>query len=211
MKITLTMALAAMLSAAPAMSQDTVQFAAPAAPAIAPVETTNAVLRAGTPITLRILEEVTTKEKAARVGQRIKMEVAAPVELNGVVIIPAGSPAEGEVTSVRNKGMWGKSGRLEARALYARVNGRQVRLTGAFDDKGVTGTAGVVGAIAFVPVAGFFITGTSAVLPAGGQVPAFIDEDIELAIKAARPAPLVIEAAPAAETTPVEGTPDASE
>lgn len=211
MKITSSMALAAMLSAAPAMSQDTVQFAAPAAPAIAPVETTNAVLRAGTPITLRILEEVTTKEKAARVGQRIKMEVAAPVELNGVVIIPAGSPAEGEVTSVRNKGMWGKSGRLEARALYARVNGRQVRLTGAFDDKGVTGTAGVVGAIAFVPVAGFFITGTSAVLPAGGQVPAFIDEDIELAIKAARPAPLVIEAPPAAETTPVEVTPDASE
>lgn len=208
MRITRTLALAALLSAAPGTAQDVVQFAAPAAPAIAPVETTNAVLRAGTPITLRILEEVTTKEKAARVGQRIKMEVAAPVELNGVVVIPAGSPAEGEVTSVRNKGMWGKSGRLEARALYARVNGRQIRLTGGFDDKGVTGTAGVVGAIAFVPVAGFFITGTSAVLPAGGQVPAFIDEDIELAIKAAKPAPLTVEVPAAA--SPAVATPSSS-
>ena len=170
------------------------QTAAPQAP-IAAQQTANAILRAGTPISLRILEEVTTKEKAARVGQRIRMEVGSDVIVNGVVVIPAGSPAEGEVTSVRNKGMWGKSGRLEARALYARVNGRQIRLTGSFDDKGVTGTAGVVGAIALVPVAGFFVTGTSAVLPAGGEVPAFIDEDVELAFASAPNAPLVVQVA----------------
>ncbi|OBX18978.1 hypothetical protein A9995_09600 [Erythrobacter sp. QSSC1-22B] len=139
------------------------------------------------------MEEVTTKEKAARVGQRIKMEVAAPVEVNGVVVIPAGSPAEGEVVSVRNKGMWGKSGHLAARVLYTRVNGRQIRLTGSFDDKGVTGTAGVIGAVAFVPIVGFFVTGTSAVLPMGGEVPAFIDEDVQLAMVAAAPAPMVVE------------------
>jgi hypothetical protein len=124
----------------------------------------------------------------------VRMEVAAPVEVNGVVVIPAGAMAEGEITSVRNKGMWGKSGHLEARALYMRVNGRQIRLSGTFDDKGVTGTAGVVASIALVPLAGFFVTGTSAVLPAGGQVPAFIDEDVELAITDARPAPLLINA-----------------
>lgn len=177
----------------PAAAQEAVQFVAPPPPPIAAPTTTNAVLRAGTPISLRILEEVTTKEKKARVGQRVKMEVASAVEINGVVVIPAGSPAEGEITSVRNKGMWGKSGHLEARVLYARVNGRQIRLTGSFDDKGVTGTAGVVGAIALVPLAGFFVTGTSAVLPVGGQVSAFIDEDVELAISA-KPAPLAIQA-----------------
>ncbi|ATW03885.1 hypothetical protein CHN51_10330 [Sphingorhabdus sp. YGSMI21] len=139
------------------------------------------------------MEEVTTKKKSARVGQRVRMEVAAPVYVNDVVVIPAGSPAEAELTSVRNKGMWGKSGKLEARALFARVNGRQIRLTGAFDDKGVTGTAGVVGAIALVPIAGFFMTGTSAVFPMGGEVPAFIDEDVELAIQAKKAAPLTVE------------------
>ena len=166
---------------------------------IAAVQTANAVLRAGTPISLRILEEVTTKEKAARVGQRIRMEVASDVVVNDVVVIPAGSPAEGEITSVRNKGMWGKSGRLEARALYTRVNGRQVRLTGTLDDKGVTGTAGVVGAIALVPIAGFLVTGTSAVLPAGGEVPAFVDEDVELAFSSAPRAPLQVQTASVAQ------------
>jgi hypothetical protein len=185
--------------------------AASAAPAIAAPLTANAVLRAGTPITLRLMEEITTKNKAARVGQRIRMEVAAPVVVNSVTVIPAGSPAEGEVTSVRNKGMWGKSGKLEARALFARVNGRQIRLSGPFDDKGVTGTAGVVGAIALVPIAGFFISGTSAVLPMGGEVPAFIDEDVVLAITAAEPAPMrviapVVVAAPEAVAAAAEAS-----
>jgi hypothetical protein len=165
---------------------------APEPTPIAATPTVNAVLRAGTPVQLRLMEEITTKKKAARVGQRFQLEVAAPVEVNGVVVIPSGTPAWGEITEVRNKGMWGKSGKLNARLLYLRVNGRQVRLTGAFDDKGVTGTAGVVGAIALVPIAGFFMTGTSATFPKGGEVGAFIDEDIELAIAQTKPAPMVV-------------------
>lgn len=152
---------AAMLIVSPAAAQD-------AAPALAPISeqsTANAVLRAGTPISLQMMEEITTKKKAAKVGQRFMLEVTAPVEVNGVTVIPAGTPAWGEIVNVRNKGMWGKSGKLDAKLLFARVNGRQIRLTGSFDDKGVTGTAGVVGAVAFVPIAGFFLTGTSAVLP----------------------------------------------
>ncbi len=35
------------------------------------------------------------------------MGVAAPVVVNSVTVIPAGSPTEAEITSVRNKGMWG--------------------------------------------------------------------------------------------------------
>jgi hypothetical protein len=188
-------ALAVALIASPAVAQEAAVVQEAAVAPIAAPDTTNAVLRAGTPISLRILEEVTTEKKRARVGQRVSMEVAAAVEVNGVIVIPAGTPAWGEVTSVRNKGMWGKSGHLEARALYLRVNGRQIRLTGTFDDKGVTGTVGVVAAVALVPVVGFFVTGTSAVLPAGGEVGAFIDEDVELAIANTRPAPMVIETA----------------
>lgn len=176
---------------APGVAPAVAVTAAPVIAAPAPAPTT-AVLRAGTPVTLRILEEVTTKEKRARVGQRVVMEVAAPLEINGVMVIPAGTPAWGEITSVRNKGMWGKSGHLEARALYLRLNGRQIRLSGTFDDKGVTGTAGVVAALAVVPVAGFFVTGTSAVLPAGGEVGGFIDEDVQLAFTVTQPAPLTV-------------------
>lgn len=150
------------------------------------------VLRTGTPVALRMREELTTKGKDLRVGHRFQMEVADPITVNGRVVIPAGTPATGEVTDVRNKGMWGKSGRINARVLYLRLGDRQIRMTGQFDDKGTTGTAGVVGAVAFVPVAGFFVTGTSARVPLGAPVNAFIDEDVPVAFATAAPGPMLV-------------------
>lgn len=142
------------------------------------------VLRAGTEVPLLLREELTTKEKKLRVGQRVQMEVGSNVSVSGIVVIPAGTPAIGEITEVRNKGMWGKSGHIAAHVLYLRVGSRQIRLTGTFDEKGTTGTAGVVTSVALVPLAGFFVTGTSAHLPLGMPVKAFIDEDVPLAIDA---------------------------
>ena len=185
----------ALVASSPVMAQTMAPVQAVAAPAamiVAPVAPANAVLRAGTPVSLKLLEEVTTKNKAARVGQRINLEVAAPVEVEGQVVIPAGTPAWGELTGVRNKGMWGKSGKLDAQLLFMRLNGRQIRLSGAFDDKGVTGTGAVVGAVLLLPIAGFFMTGTSALLPKGGTVGGFIDEDVPLAFAAASAAPMQV-------------------
>lgn len=132
-----------------------------------------ATLRAGTSVPLRTLVELTTEKKKLKVGQRFELEVAEAVTVDGQTVIPIGSPAVGEVTSVRNKGMWGKSGAIEARLLYVRANGRQIRLSGSLDDKGTTGTAGVVGAAVLLPIAGFFLTGTSAKIAAGSNVRGF--------------------------------------
>ncbi len=171
--------------------------AAPVAVApIAAPATTNAVLRTGTEIALRLSEELTTQGKKLRVGNRFRLETSEPVVVQGITVIPAGSPAVGEITDVRNKGMWGKSGRLVARLLYVTVNGRQIRLTGAFDDKGIAGGVGAVAvsAVVFLP-AGFFMTGTSAKVPMGTVVKGFIDEDVPLTIAAAPVAPLKVLAA----------------
>jgi hypothetical protein len=110
----------------------------------------------------------------------------------------------GEITNVRNKGMWGKSGRFVARILYVTVNGRQIRLSGGFTDKGTAGGIGAVAvsAIVFLP-AGFFMTGTSARLPIGTPVKGFVDEDVSLAIAATSPEPLVVGAAPVSASLPV--------
>lgn len=140
------------------------------------------VLRAGTEVPLVMSESITTNGKKLRAGQRIRMQVASDVRLGTAVVIPAGSLAEGEVTDVRFKGMWGKSGRIEARALNVRVGDRLIRLSGTFDDKGVTGTAGVVASVVLIPLAGFFVTGTSANIPAGAGVKAFLDEDLRIAV-----------------------------
>lgn len=152
-----------------------------------------AMLRVGTEVPLRLLEELTTKGKKLRIGQRFRLETTEPVMVQGVTVIPVGSPAVGEVTDVRNKGMWGKSGHLGARVLYATVNGRQIRLSGGFDDKGVAGGVGAaaVSAIVFLP-AGFFMTGTSAKVPVGTIVKGFVDEDVPLAMAATPLAPLSV-------------------
>ncbi len=71
---------------------------------LAPAQAEN-VLRAGTPIALRMSETLSTKGKQLKTGYRFNLEVAEPVVLNGVTIIPSGTPAVGEVTDVRNKGM----------------------------------------------------------------------------------------------------------
>ena len=159
------------------------------------------VLRTGTEVNLKLKEPLSTEGKKLRVGYRFQMEVADPVTVNGQTVVPVGSPAIGEVTEVRNKGMWGKSGHLTANALYVTVNGRQIRLTGTFDDKGVTGTAAVVAAVVLVPVVGFFTTGTSARIPVGAPIKAFIGEDVALSFVATAPVAMAVPVpAPSAST-----------
>lgn len=92
-------------------------------------------------------------------------------------------PAVGEITDVRNKGGWGKSGHFGGHVLSVSANGRQIRTSGAFNDKGKAGGVAAVAvcALIFAP-AGLFMTGTSAHLPVGSPVKGFIDEGVLLAL-----------------------------
>jgi len=158
-------------ASAPAFGQTSTMIVSPAA---------DNVLHMGTAVQLEIRDALTTEHKAMHVGQSVEMDVLQPVMLNGQVVIPGGSRAIGEITTVRNKGMWGKSGGFTGRVLYVEANGRQIKLNGSFTDRGETGTGGVVASVAFLPVAGFFVTGTSARLPAGTHVTAFVAEEIAI-------------------------------
>lgn len=172
------------------------------------------VLRASTEIPFITREDLTTKKKQLRVGQRVQLEVSSNVEANGVVVIPAGTPAVAELTEVRNKGMWGKSGYIAARIISLRLGDRNIRLSGTFDDKGVTGTAAVVGAVLLVPLVGFFATGTSAQIPTGSAVKGFLEEDISFKPVAMQPqiievpvsAPMATSPATVAAPAPVSST-----
>jgi len=204
--MTISIALAALAAAQAAATLAPAPTApaaiAPAAPqAVILSSPTESVLRAGTEVPLIMAESITTNGKNIRVGQRIRLQVASDVRLGSTVVVPAGSPAEGEVTDVRFKGMWGKSGRIEARVLNARVGDRMIRLSGTFDDKGVTGTAGVVASAVLLPLVGFFVTGTSANIPAGSGVKAFLDEDLRFIAPRAAP---VFPAQPAPMAVPLQ-------
>jgi hypothetical protein len=186
-KIIVALLLAALSQAAQA--QDAV------APLIVGAPPRGNVLRAGTPVALRTLNNLTTKGKHLKVGDRFSLEVAEPVLLRGQIVIPVGAYAVGEITSVRNKGMWGKSGNIETRLLYISTNERRIRISGSTNDKGVKAGGGAIAtsAIVFLP-AGFFMTGTSAVIPPGTVVNGIIEEDVPVNFT---------EAAPEAMTVPV--------
>ena len=184
--------LVALLAASSANAQMLVpanqtSIVAPRHPSVMPMSAmilapqSSTMLRAGAEVMLRTSEGLTTQHKELKEGQRVRLEVAENVMMGGRIVIPEGSPAMGELTDVRNKGMWGKSGHINGRVLYARVGDRQIRLSGTFNEHGTTGTAGVVAALALVPIAGFLMTGTSARMPVGTPVKAFLDEDLMLA------------------------------
>lgn len=158
-----------------------VQPAAPQAVTVVSQQATGNILRTGAPVPVALSEALTTKGKALKVGQRVRLEVAQDVMLNGRLAIPARSPVEGVLTEVRNKGMWGKSGAIRLHINSVNINGTSIRLTGDMDTRGETGTAGVVGSIAVLPIAGFFVTGTSAEMPLNMPGRAFLDQDIALA------------------------------
>lgn len=147
---------------------------------IVPQQISGNVLRSGSPVPVVLSEPLTTKGKNLKVGQRVRLEVAQDVMLNGRLVIPARSPVEGVLTEVRNKGMWGKSGGIHLQITSVSINGTAIRLKGDMDSRGSTGTAGVVGAVVALPIAGFFVTGTSAEMPLNMPGRAFLDQDIAL-------------------------------
>lgn len=152
-----------------------------------------AQLNQGTEFSVRLVRELTTKDKALHVGDRFDLETVDPVKLGSVTIFPSGTRAVGEITSVRNKGMWGKSGKFQARLLFLRLNDRNFKITGQFDDKGKGGGwgAGLTSAIVFLP-AGFFMTGTSATVPAGAIIKAYLDEDVPVVVASSVPLPVAV-------------------
>ena len=177
----------------PTSAQQPVANSAPVPAPLVVASSAAPVLHIGQEISLRTLVELTTLKKSLAVGQRVPLEVAESVMINGQVVIPVGTPAMGEITTVRNKGMWGKSGAFAGRVIYLRVGDRQIRLSGIFDDKGHAGGGAAVAtsAIVFLP-AGFFMTGTSAKLPVGTPVKGFLDEDVPVQLAStAPPAPLL--------------------
>ena len=109
MKIRMLCGAAALLALYPSIGLAQVApsvMVAPAPPAVlAPIAPPagNAVLRIGTEVPFRLLEEITTKGKKLRVGNRARMETSEPIVVNGVTVIPAGTPAVAEITDVKNK------------------------------------------------------------------------------------------------------------
>lgn len=131
----------------------------------------------GTPLMLKTRTQISTKDN--KPGDRVYLEVAESVSFRGQVIIPIGSPVFGEVSRAQRNGHVGKKGKLEIRLISAETPSGPVRLTGTAYDEGKSGTGLSVGTMLLLsPLGGFFIHGTSAEIPSGTPVQAYLADNL---------------------------------
>jgi hypothetical protein len=127
---------------------------------------------------MKTLEPLSSKR--ARQGQRFGLEVSEDVRVDGMLVIPRGARGVGEVSRVVTKGVMGKPGKIEVRALFVEVGGARIRLDGKAADKGESGAAPVLLTAPLVGLSAAFFTGKSAVLPAGSAIQGFVFQDLPL-------------------------------
>ena len=179
MKTLLSVAAAAMF-AMPAIAQD-------AGPMPLPVQRAsqgNAILTAGTEVTLQMAQEVTTKGRTWDEGDTFVLTVVHDVMLGDYVVIPSNSRAIGRITFLTDKGMFGKSGKMDVEMEYVEVSGRRIDLDGTYRQEGEGNTVATVGGVILAGPFAAFITGRSGRIPQGRELTATLERDLELAIAA---------------------------
>lgn len=165
-------ALAALLGSTAAQAQDT-GYWQPTQPASA---ARRYEVPIGTPLTLATRAPVSTKTN--KPGDEIYLDVTESVIFRGQVVIPAGSVVVGQVARVERNGHFGQKGKIDIKLSYLQTPAGPVRLQGSQYAEGKSGTAVSVATIAFVSVWGFLIHGTSAKIPYGTKVQAYLAEPV---------------------------------
>ncbi len=136
------------------------------------------LLRRDTPIHFMVVSEVTTKTHVA--GHRFKLRVDKPVVIDGIVVIPVGATAWGEVLAAKKSGNAGRAGSLEAKLLYVENDGVQIPVSGTNDAKGAGGGGEMaLGIVALGPL-GLFAKGNNAKIKAGELMTGFVEQDTEI-------------------------------
>lgn len=162
------------LTTSPLLAQHDVRWVLPTTEQVASAK--KYYLPAGTPVRLRTLHQISTKEN--KPGDRIYLEVAESVYFRGQSIIPAGAPVVGEVTVVQRNGHFGKKGKIGVRLVSLETPHGPVRISGDTYDEGRSGTAASVATMALVSPLGFLIHGTSGNIAPGSPVKALLRDNL---------------------------------
>ncbi|KQN24037.1 hypothetical protein ASF00_17710 [Sphingomonas sp. Leaf34] len=133
----------------------------------------------GTPVELMVTKEVDSR--SAKEGDRFKLRVNAPVMTNGVVAVPVGATAWGEVTYVNGTGAAGNKGRLAAKLLYIDLPSGPLPISGSQGTEGKANTAGVVIGVFSFGLLGLLMKGGNAHFKAGDILTGYISPPAQAA------------------------------
>ncbi len=183
-----------------------------AGPIMTPAISTSAaeiVVPADTVIWLAPLRDISSKH--VRTGDAITMQVSRDVFVRRILVIPRGTEATGKISYRTGKGALGKSAKIEFDLVSLGVGHRAVPIAAHYRVAGDGNSAWAVATFLLVSVVGsLFITGHSAVIPAGSEwrattaaplVLTLDDDGLPLPVAASlrRTVPGTAAAAPAAE------------
>ena len=182
MKFAIAASACALAIATPAFAQET----SPPPPPLqvgGPV-TGNAFLPAGTQVMVRMVDVVTTAGDRWSEGDTFPMVVSHDIMLGQYVVIPAGSPVTGRITSLSSRGAFGRSGKMDIEIEHVEVQGRRIDLNGTFRQEGEGATLATLGGALVVGVFAGFITGDSATIPSGRELTVTTANALELSVPA---------------------------
>lgn len=141
-------------------------------------------LPANTEVLMSMNQEVTTKGKKWNEGDTFNMSVVHDVVLDGLVVIPRGTRGIGRITWLTDKGMFGKSGKMDVELEYIEVGGRRIDVNGTYRQEGEGNTVATVGGVLLAGPFAAFITGKSGRIPQGRELMAHTESDIPVAMPA---------------------------
>ena len=134
-------------------------------------------LAAGTPITLAVAQEANSSTH--RAGDTISLTVLNDVRIGDTIVIPRGTPAQGEITWRTGKGAFGKSGKLEFSLRHIDLGGQRLPVSGDYRQEGEGNTIATGIAILAVGVFAGFVTGKRARLPVGRELMSQLAQNVD--------------------------------
>jgi len=152
--------------------------AIPAAPAAPAAPAGKLLLKEGTEVKLKFLDDLSSK--TATEGDPVNFELAEPLKVGDVVVAKSGAKAVGEVTNAKKAGMMGRAGDLSIRLDHLSTGEARVKLRGSKgkEGEGKEGTA-VALTVLFGPI-GLIKHGKNVEVKAGTPLTAYVDEDASL-------------------------------
>ena len=137
-------------------------------------------LKAGTEIPIQIVSPV--KAADVKVGQSIPFKVSKDISVDGVTIIPYGTPVKGIVYKADKSSWWGTKGKLGIQINNITLpNGGQIPLqNGNVYVTGTNRTTLSVLLFLFITIPACAICGTKAAIPVGYEVLASVAENITI-------------------------------
>jgi hypothetical protein len=143
------------------------------------VNSTGITMPANTAVVVRVNDEVNSKRM--KEGESFTLSVVGDVVYKGYVVIPRGSRATGQITWRTGKGAFGKSGKMEVEITSVDVEGNRIATTGKFRQEGEGNTIATVGAVWVAGPFAAFVTGKSAVIPAGRELTIYTRDPVTIA------------------------------